>query len=205
MMIMLQLFDEGRITDSTGETLEIREAMFIMTSNLASHVIAGKKAEQIFDPVTSHINEDFERTEIRPLLKTHFKRSEFLGRINELVFFVPFSQNDIVKLVNRELEFWANSAKTDHNILLKWEDSLKDSLVKSYKAEYGVRSLKSSIESRVVNELAKAHCKGEIGPGSEITTGVDDRGRVQISTTYRGGEEEEEEEAKRTTAESSMA
>jgi len=90
MMIMLQLFDEGRVTDSTGETLVISDAIFIMTSNLASNVIAKKKAEDMFDPETSNINEDFERTEIRPLLKSHFKRSEFLGRINELVFFVPF-------------------------------------------------------------------------------------------------------------------
>jgi len=198
MMIMLQLFDEGRITDSTGETLEISDAIFIMTSNLASQVISGKTEDQIFDPKTSHINEDFERREIRPLLKTHFKRSEFLGRINELVFFVPFSQSDIGKLVDRELEFWTKSAKTEHNILLDWEDSLKGSLVKSFKAEYGVRSLKSCIESRVVNELAKAHCSGEIGYGSKITAGLDERGRVRIRSIARRKEEKEDEEGETT-------
>jgi len=184
MMIMLQLFDEGRITDSTGETLEVPGAIFIMTSNLASHVLAGKKAEEIFDPASSTINEDFERKEIRPLLKSHFKRSEFLGRINETVFFVPFSKSGIRSLVERELAFWSETAKTEHDIAIHWEDSLKDLLIKSYKSEYGVRSIKSAVESRLVNELAKAHCRGAIGPGATVTAGVDADGRIMLSSDY---------------------
>jgi len=82
--------------------------------------------------------------------------------------------------VNRELDFWSQSAKSQHDICLEWEEALKDSLTKSYKMEYGVRSIKSAVENRVVNELAKAHSRGDIGRGAAVRANVDNKGRVVL-------------------------
>lgn len=95
--------------------------------------------------------------------------------------------------MNRELDFWSQSAKSQHDICLEWEEALKDSLTKSYKMEYGVRSIKSAVENRVVNELAKAHSRGDIGRGAAVRANVDNKGRVVLSSTYRQKVEEEAE------------
>merc|ERR1719300_2128137 len=98
--IMLQLFDEGRITDGKGETMECKDAMFVMTSNLAQTEI-GNEAEMLRkeakenakitglnDEATSLSREFIEDT-VQPILKSHFQRDEFLGRINEILYFLP--------------------------------------------------------------------------------------------------------------------
>ncbi|XP_035559643.1 caseinolytic peptidase B protein homolog isoform X4 [Canis lupus dingo] len=125
LTIMLQLFDEGRLTDGKGKTIDCKDAIFIMTSNVASDEIAqhalqlrqealemshNRIAEnlgdvQINDKIT--ISKNFKENVIRPILKAHFRRDEFLGRINEIVYFLPFCHSELIQLVNKELNFWA--------------------------------------------------------------------------------------------------
>uniref|UniRef100_A0ABI7YIZ9 AAA+ ATPase domain-containing protein n=1 Tax=Felis catus TaxID=9685 RepID=A0ABI7YIZ9_FELCA len=125
LTIMLQLFDEGRLTDGKGKTIDCKDAIFIMTSNVASDEIAqhalqlrqealemshNRLAEnlgdvQINDKIT--ISKNFKENVIRPILKAHFRRDEFLGRINEIVYFLPFCHSELIQLVNKELNFWA--------------------------------------------------------------------------------------------------
>ncbi|XP_063112629.1 mitochondrial disaggregase isoform X3 [Cavia porcellus] len=125
LTIMLQLFDEGRLTDGKGKTIDCKDAIFIMTSNVASDEIAqhalqlrqealeisrNRIAEnlgdvQISDKIT--ISKNFKENVIRPILKAHFRRDEFLGRINEIVYFLPFCHSELIQLVNKELNFWA--------------------------------------------------------------------------------------------------
>ncbi|XP_068920783.1 mitochondrial disaggregase isoform X7 [Petaurus breviceps papuanus] len=125
LTIMLQLFDEGRLTDGKGKTIDCKDAIFIMTSNVASEEIAqhalqlrqealelsrNRIAEnlgdvQLSDKIT--ISKNFKENVIRPILKAHFRRDEFLGRINEIVYFLPFCHSELIQLVNKELTFWA--------------------------------------------------------------------------------------------------
>ncbi|CAD5115402.1 DgyrCDS4380 [Dimorphilus gyrociliatus] len=161
LTIMLQLFDEGRLTDGKGKTVECKDAIFIMTSNLASDQIADygmqlreeqrqryqdkRKNEQneIIEKVT--VSKQFKDTVIKPILKRHFKRDEFLGRINEIVYFLPFSRSELIKLVTKELEFWAKKAKERHNITLLWDRQVLDILADGYDVNYGARSIKHEV------------------------------------------------------------
>ena len=100
---------------------------------------------------------------MRPILKSHFRRDEFLGRINEIVYFLPFSRAELIKLVARELEAWAIRAKQRHGIELKWDREVLSALADGYDAHYGARSIKYEVERRVVNQLAAAHERGQLG------------------------------------------
>ncbi|XP_030745726.1 caseinolytic peptidase B protein homolog isoform X2 [Sitophilus oryzae] len=187
LTVLLQLFDEGRLTDGQGKTIECKNAIFIMTSNLASEEIANhalqlreevekikddrlksdkKEESQYCDDIV--ISRKFKDGVVRPILKRHFKRDEFLGRINEIVYFLPFSRRELMELVNRELQGWAKRAKDKHKIDMTWDRSVESALADGYDVCYGARSIKYEVERRVVNQLAAAHENGVIGKGSTI-------------------------------------
>ncbi|XP_056466772.1 caseinolytic peptidase B protein homolog [Gadus chalcogrammus] len=175
LTIMLQLFDEGRLTDGKGKTIECKDAIFIMTSNVASDEIGEhgvqlrQEAEKLsrrkladnLDDVQKiddiKISRQFKDSVIRPILKAHFRRDEFLGRINEIVYFLPFCHSELLQLVSKELQFWAKKAKQRHGITLQWDRPVLDLLAGGYNMHYGARSIKHEVERRVVNQLAAAY------------------------------------------------
>ncbi|XP_073997430.1 mitochondrial disaggregase-like isoform X2 [Rhodnius prolixus] len=126
LTVLLQLFDEGRLTDGKGKTIECKNAIFVMTSNLASNEIAEhaiqlraeSKKLALHSVVTMDVNiaekdendvtisRSFKENVVQPILKAHFGRDEFLGRINEIIYFLPFSNAELNRLVSKELKFW---------------------------------------------------------------------------------------------------
>jgi len=100
--------------------------------------------------------------QVRPILKAHFRRDEFLGRINEIIYFLPFSRAELIKLVARELDAWAKRAKERHMIELKWDREVLSILADGYDVHYGARSIKYEVERRVINQLAAAHERGQL-------------------------------------------
>ncbi|ESO88461.1 hypothetical protein LOTGIDRAFT_234520 [Lottia gigantea] len=185
LTIMLQLFDEGRLTDGKGNTIECKDAIFIMTSNLASEEIAqhaldlreesklankqkstGVDNTELLEMVT--ISRNFKDFVVRPILKRNFRRDEFLGRINEIVYFLPFSRSELSKLVTKELEFWAKRAANKHSIELMWDHHVVDVLADGYDVHYGARSIKHEVERQVVTQLAMAHEQQMISKGASI-------------------------------------
>lgn len=184
LTVLLQLFDEGRMTDGKGRTIECKDAIFIMTSNLASEAIAEHalqlRAEQqlskelklenrLKDMFTKKKDDEedyqeqitisrmFKDTTVRPILKAHFQRDEFLGRINEMVYFLPFSDSELHQLVTKELELWAARAKKKNNIEMTWDDKVIDVICKGYDVHYGARSIKHEVERRIINEISELH------------------------------------------------
>uniref|UniRef100_A0A9J7XRF0 ClpB family mitochondrial disaggregase n=1 Tax=Cyprinus carpio carpio TaxID=630221 RepID=A0A9J7XRF0_CYPCA len=191
LTIMLQLFDEGRLTDGKGKTIECKDAIFIMTSNAASDEIAQhalqlreeaqeqsrrRLAENLEDVQKSEkitISNTFKEQVIRPILKAHFRRDEFLGRINEIVYFLPFCHSELIQLVSRELSYWAKKAKQRHNITLLWERPVLELLVRGYNLHYGARSIKHEVERRLVNQLAAAFEQELLTKGCTLRLTVD--------------------------------
>ncbi len=114
------------------------------------------------------LSKKFKDNAVKPILKKHFKRDEFLGRINEFVYFLPFSRSELIQLVTRELEFWAKKANEKHGMTLEWDRKALDFLVNGYDINYGARSIKHEVERRVVNQIAVAHEYELIEKGSEI-------------------------------------
>ncbi|KAL8579944.1 hypothetical protein ACOMHN_060245 [Nucella lapillus] len=209
---MLQLFDEGRLTDGKGKTIECKDAIFIMTSNLASEEIAdygiqlreeAKRLSKTRDAKIEDleveditVSRKFKDLVVRPILKKHFRRDEFLGRINEIVYFLPFSRAELSKLVNKELAFWAQRAQSKHHIQLLWDHRVVDVLADGYDMHYGARSIKYEVERRVVTQLAMAHERQVIKEGNVIRVTVThpDDLLTRLDNDVDGGEEEEEEE-----------
>ena len=169
--ILLQLFDEGRMTDGQGKTVECKDAIFIMTSNLASSQIAEYGVS-----LRSHgeqknvVDKSFKRNVVKPILKFHFKRDEFLGRINEFVYFLPFSDSELHQLVEHELNIWKNISKEKHDMHLSWEDSIIAVLADGYDLSYGARSVKYETERKVVTTLASGKLKLHIKPSIPVTS-----------------------------------
>jgi len=186
LTVLLQLFDEGRLTDGKGKTIECKNALFVMTSNLASTEIAEhalqlrREAQEVDkqryegsiedqdleDKIT--ISRHFKEKIVQPILKYHFRRDEFLGRINEIVYFLPFSRSELILLVEKELEFWSERAKKKHKIGLTWDKGALSILADGYNVHYGARSIKHEVERRVVSQLALAHETDQLVPGCQV-------------------------------------
>ncbi|KAK3561244.1 hypothetical protein QTP86_030592 [Hemibagrus guttatus] len=191
LTIMLQLFDEGRLTDGKGKTIECKDAIFIMTSNVASDEIAQhamqlrreaqeqsrRRLADSLDEVQQSekitISKKFKEEVIRPILKAQFRRDEFLGRINEIVYFLPFCPSELIQLVSKELNYWAKKAKQRHDITLLWERGVLELLTRGYNLHYGARSIKHEVERRVVNQLAAAYEQELLPKGCTLRLTVD--------------------------------
>ena len=193
LTVLLQLFDEGRLTDGKGQTIECKNAIFVMTSNLASTEIAehglglrreaemiakerseGHNLEDIEEKIT--ISRRFKEKVVQPILKRHFGRDEFLGRINEIVYFLPFSKSELTKLVDREMQFWSLKAKEKNNVEIIWDKQVLHYLADGYNVYYGARSIKHEVERRVVAQLALAHENGQLTKGSTVKLLMDNFG-----------------------------
>ncbi|KXS12937.1 hypothetical protein M427DRAFT_156971 [Gonapodya prolifera JEL478] len=174
LTVMLQLFDEGRLTDGKGTTVECKDAIFVMTSNLAQREIAAeaedlrKDAESSKVPWEKTLSRSFVDTTIYPILRQHFRRDEFLGRINEILFFLPFDSDELKSLVEMELQRWATKAESRHKIKLSWAPDVVDVLKEEYNISYGARSIKHGVEKRIVSQIARLHEYDEVGDGSTV-------------------------------------
>nr|XP_032816380.1 caseinolytic peptidase B protein homolog [Petromyzon marinus] len=194
---MLQLFDEGRLTDGKGHTVACPDAVFIMTSNLGNEEIAQhalalrREAEQQAHVAQSNssleetpasnqvtISRSFKDDVIRPILKKHFGRDEFLGRINEIVYFLPFSHAELLQLVERELTVWARKAHERHGMDLQWEAEVLHVLAEGYNVHYGARSIKHEVERRLVSLLATAFERGLLPRGCALRVRAASGGRA---------------------------
>jgi ATP-dependent Clp protease ATP-binding subunit ClpB len=184
LTIMLQVFDEGRLTDGKGKTVDCRNAMFIMTSNLVQREIgeseyklrptcdsSGKPEAIELALVRSETNQFINKI-VHPILKRHFKRDEFLGRINEIIVFHPFLSQDLENIVVKELDKWKTRSLKRQNISLNWTDELVTSLTKDYNENYGFRSIKHEVEKRVINVLASAFENKILVEGNSVTLGL---------------------------------
>ncbi|XP_028401768.1 caseinolytic peptidase B protein homolog isoform X3 [Dendronephthya gigantea] len=208
LTVMLQLFDEGRLTDGQGETIECKDAIFVMTSNLASNEIAKhglklrKEAREMIeereaksadgkseiDLSSEHveISRKFKENVVQPILKFHFRRDEFLGRINEIVYFLPFSHSELLKLVEKEMQYWSKRALERHDITLSWDKEVLACMTDGYDVYYGARSIKHEVERKIVNQIAAAHEQDMISSGCALNVAVKyDYGEDQTVATAR--------------------
>jgi len=165
-----------------------------MTSNLAQQEI-GSEGQALRDEAdTKGLGKDsqdehlslsrrFIDTVVYPILRGHFRRDEFLGRINEILFFLPFNQEELQLIVTKELEKWAEKAHQRHGIKLTWDPAVVLTLVEGYNVRYGARSIQHEVEKRVVNQLAKAHETDELQAGGTAHLFVDDSQKIRVKAS----------------------
>ncbi len=157
--ILLQVLDEGRLTDNKGRVANFKNTIIIMTSNLGSHLIQ-EKFEKLTSENRLEIFEDT-RTQVINLLRKSI-RPEFLNRIDEMVMFLPLSKNNIKDIVR--IQFGHLKALLDEqNIGIEISDAAVNYLADvGFDPQFGARPIKRAMQKRILNELSKAILAGEI-------------------------------------------
>ena len=151
--ILLQVLDDGRLTDNKGRTVDFKNTIIIMTSNVGSHLIQ-ENMEKLNDANREQLLERT-KTEVLETLKQTV-RPEFLNRIDDIIMFSPLTRNDVRNIVQLQLESIRKMLQTGNGVQLEVSDYALDYLVgKSYDPTYGARPVKRVLQRELLNELAK--------------------------------------------------
>ena len=163
--VLLQLMDDGRLTDSQGRTVDFKNVVVIMTSNVGSRYLQ----ETFLD---NEITESA-RESVMAELRDHF-RPEFLNRIDDVVLFKPLSLDEITSIVDLLLA-GLNKRLLDRKIIVGFTDAAKKWIgEKGYDPTYGARPLKRFLQKQVETQLARALVSGEVEEGSDVSFSVKD-------------------------------
>ena len=168
--ILLQILDDGRVTDSQGRTVDFKNTIIILTSNLGADVILNSIEQN--KCISNEAKE-----EIKQILKQHF-RPEFLNRLDDIIFFEPLQKQQIKQIVNLLLAKLQQRLQ-DKQIVLKVTDKAKDYIVSNgFDASFGARPLKRFIQDNVETLVAKKLLETDVKPNSTLTVNVKDNNIV---------------------------
>ena len=163
--VLLQLMDDGRLTDSQGRTVDFKNVVVIMTSNVGSRYLQ----DNLID---NEISESA-RESVMAALRDHF-RPEFLNRIDDVVLFKPLSLEEITEIVDLLLA-GLNKRLEDRKVSVVFSSAAKKWIgEKGYDPTYGARPLKRFLQKQVETQLARALVAGEVEEGSEVAFSVKD-------------------------------
>jgi ATP-dependent Clp protease ATP-binding subunit ClpC len=170
--VLLQILEDGRVTDAKGRTVDFKNTLLIMTSNIGSKAIEKGGTGFGFMPANdaeSEIAAEYARIQstVNEEMKNYF-RPEFLNRIDEIIVFSRLSKPE-VKLIAELMLVEQRKLLAEKNIVLSWTDALKDHLVaEGYNPAMGARPLRNSVVRLVVDELAEELLKGTFGAGDVV-------------------------------------
>ena len=180
--VLLQLLDEGRLTDSKGRTVNFKNTIVIMTSNLGSHLIQ-EELQHLTEENRDDIMGDL-RTKLFDMLRQTI-RPEFLNRIDEIILFKPLTMNEIKKIVGLQLK-QVQARLSAKNISLEFSDEVKEWMAKiGYDPAFGARPLKRVIQKYIVNKLSEKLLEGSIADGDTVEVTLDKRGMVEFATKVK--------------------
>ncbi|KAI5802854.1 P-loop containing nucleoside triphosphate hydrolase protein [Pyronema domesticum] len=175
LTVMLQLMDEGRITDSNGRVVDGKNTVIIMTSNLGSNYITSRKstADGKIDGATKEM--------VMGAIRNHFL-PEFLNRVSNIVIFNQLAKKEIRAIVDLRLnEIQQRLISNGRNVELVVDDKAKNFLAESgYSPQYGARPLQRVLEKEVLNKLAVLLLRGSIKDGEKARVTLDESGRVVV-------------------------
>jgi ATP-dependent Clp protease ATP-binding subunit ClpB len=171
--VLLQVLDDGRLTDSQGRTVDFKNTVLIMTSNIGSQEILeaqqrGRSYEEMKNVVTGE-------------LRRHF-RPEFLNRIDETVVFHPLTIENLVKIVDIQLVRLRQRLAERRITLALTPEAIQDLAKRGYDPVYGARPLKRLIQQSLETSIARLLVKGELRDGDTATVDLKDGGLVVIPT-----------------------
>ena len=165
--ILLQVLDDGRITDSQGRTVDFKNTVIILTSNLGSDIILND-LEQRRAQGSNELSDEA-RKQIDLLLKSKF-RPEFLNRLDEIVYYKSLTKDEMRKIVDLQLNDLRKRMDEGKHLKLEVTTAAKDFIIDSaYDSVYGARPIKRFIQSRVETLIAKAIIQGSYAEGNTLT------------------------------------
>ncbi len=182
--VLLQVFDDGRLTDGKGRVVDFTNTLIIATSNLGSELIQSNLKDGKSIKTYDELKED-----LMGVLRSHF-RPEFLNRIDEMIVFHPLTKEQIKLIVELQLERVKRIAR-GQGIELTFDKSVVEYLADvGYQPEYGARELKRRIKTEVENKLATEILSGNVGEGSAITVTYDSKNGVILRPTKSSEQKE---------------
>ena len=181
--ILLQILDDGVLTDSKGRKVNFKNTIIIMTSNLGNEVIKqysiGFNGSENQEQQNTYRQEEM-KSKIDDILRNHFK-IEFLNRIDEIILFKSLSKDSLEKIVKLELDKVEARLK-NKNISIKISSKLKKELSnKGYDPSFGARPLKRVIQSLILDELALNIIEGKVKDGDKVLIDLDLKDKVLVS------------------------
>lgn len=162
---LLQVLDDGRLTDNKGRVVNFKNTIVIMTSNLGSHII-----QENFEGLTEENQEEIvskTKEEVFGVLKQSL-RPEFINRIDEVVLFQPLNKKEIGKIIQYLLRGFNKMLEKKNIILTSTEDALNYIREKGYDPSFGARPLKRLLQQEVLNQLSKEILAGNVNDGDRI-------------------------------------
>ena len=174
--ILLQVLDDGRLTDNKGRTVDFRNTIIIMTSNIGSHIIMDRLSKYTNDTPPESVLEETKK-EVFDLMKQTI-RPEFLNRIDEIVMFTPLTRDDVRQIVVLQIR-QINEMLAQNSIALQVTDKAIDWLAaEGYDPMFGARPVKRTLQRYLVNELSKEILAGQVDRNSTITVDAGAKGLV---------------------------
>ena len=169
--VLLQVLDDGRITDSQGRTVDFKNTILILTSNLGSeYLLDGVNADGTID--------ENAKAQVQALLRRSF-RPEFLNRLDEIVFYEPLTKANVTKIIDLQIDK-LNQRLEDQQIRVELTPAAKDAIVDaSYDPQYGARPLRRYVQHTVETMLSKRLLKGDILPNQTVTVDAVD-GQLEL-------------------------
>ena len=170
--ILLQVLDDGRLTDNKGRVVNFKNTIIIMTSNMGSQII-----QDAFENVTEqNMEEEVEKTkdDVIVLLKQTI-RPEFLNRIDEVIMFQPLMRKEIKGIIRIQLDNLKKLVEQNSGLRLEFSDYALDFLAENgYNPQFGARPLKRLLQKEVVNQLSKKILGGELDKNKTVLVDVFD-------------------------------
>ena len=179
--ILLQVLDDGRLTDNKGRVVNFKNTIIIMTSNMGAHLIQERfdKFQDLNDDQKEILIENT-KDEVFELLKKSI-RPEFLNRIDETIMFQPLTQQDIIDIVRIQFKSLQKRLKENDIELVPTEEAIQWIAKKGYDPQFGARPVKRVLQREVLNELSKAILAGDVSVNSVVE--VDESDNHLIFTT----------------------
>ncbi|MEM7283257.1 MAG: AAA family ATPase, partial [Pseudomonadota bacterium] len=162
--VLLQVLDDGRLTDGQGRTVDFRNTVIVMTSNLGSEVIQDLAGEHNYDAMKSAVMK---------IVADNF-RPEFINRVDETVVFHPLGREEIRAIVGIQLQYLVERLAEREMTLAMGDDALDHISAAGFDPVYGARPLKRAIQHQIENPLAEKILSGDFGPGDSVAVSVVD-------------------------------
>jgi len=181
--VLLQIMDDGRLTDGKGRVVDFKNTIIIMTSNIGSQLLQA-------DGIHSDAEFELAAQQVQNLLHSHFK-PEFLNRVDDIIVFRPLGKEQLVKIIELRLED-VRRLLADRKISLELTDAAKDLLLtQGYDPNFGARPLKRSIQKLIQDPLALKILDGQILHGDHVVVEADKKaGKMTFEVSKRVGEKE---------------
>ena len=172
--VLLQVLDDGRITDSQGRTVDFKNTVLILTSNLGSeYLLSGIREDGSIDEKA--------RAQVDGLLRRSF-RPEFLNRLDEIVFYKPLTRENMVGIIDLQIGR-LNRRLEDKQIRLELTEAAKTAILDAaYDPQYGARPLRRYIQHTVETMLSRKLLRGDILPGQTVTVDADGSGQLTVNS-----------------------